>query len=682
MRERLVNYQKPNLGVVHSAKYQSADLQFGFVSTCIVIGIFAFGSSVILPTIGKFVLSGIYMLLIWDLFYRVDKNEIYSNLHSKRIETAITVTALILIMPTIIAMLAYTNPSLWADEWRHYSDYFFRYSTFEGIIKRQNGHLMLLPNSIFKLNYFMGSGRPENLAALTTVMVFITGWALGSGFIAGHKNTLNQSQRRLTRILFIVCTFSIANYPSTFWGMGVHNQAGVMFSALAILPISGAFGSISKLKNIMVFTFLAFMSASSFSASAAVWFLGVAAAVISKSELKVVTIYTLIALIGFMTTLGFSTIMNGGSNVDISISKLIHACVAMLGLPATLGSGEFLGADQLSRYTVSLKFGGLAISAFAVTSIYLLYNMFKSDKTKNSSNNDIVALRVCWLFGLFAIGSCALIAAGRVNLTTQVEGFLYPRFIPWSYCLWVSLGGFALYFAGKVASRLNLRNEGIFVSSAAGFVIFTTLLSNKYLLSHDISYKYTHDITKATDLISNRNEGGAIGNLWRNDKRDVVQKIANDIYKKEAVIFANDWARRDEKFLTPSELETSKFCKAGLRTFPYKGSDDHQLDGWVRPKKGDLSTIRVLYAINQSDQIVGLALPRFGNLRSVDPREVEARSLRQKVLRKVSRFPGISGYMRGIISLPSVTEKEISSIDDLRYFAKDIKDRTCRVKNF
>jgi hypothetical protein len=242
------------------------------------------------------------------------------------------------------------------------------------------------------------------------------------------------------------------------------------------------------------------------------------------------------------------------------------------------------------------------------------------------------------------------------------------------------LGGFSLYFAGKVVSGLNLRNEGIFVSSAAGFVIFTTLISNNYLLSHDLAYKYTHDITKATDLISNSNEGGAIGNLWRNDKRDIVQKIANDIFKKEAVIFANDWARRDEKFLSPSELETSKFCKASLRTFPYKGSEDHQLDGWVRPEKSDLSTIRVLYAINQSDQIVGLALPRFGNLRGVDPREVEARSLRQKLLRKVSRFPGISGYMRGIISLPSVTKKEVSGIDDLRYFAKDIKGRTCRVK--
>lgn len=649
------------------------------------ISVWVIGERLVMPAVGQFVLFILSVLLIWDIYIRQTEQQSGHWNSTRALERLLTLFALLAALPIVIAMLSYINPMLMADEWRHYYDYFFRYSFLDGIIARQNGHLMLLPNSVFKMNYLLGSGRQENLASVNAVMVFATGWVLGSGFIAGQNCTFTGPRRGLIRAIFILCAFSITNMASSFWGLGVHNQSGVLFAALAILPISGAFGSLSRFHNIVAFTVFAFISASSFSAAAAVWFLGPAATIVTPCRIRTVIVYCSIAILGFMITLGLNSLQGGLSNISFSITDLVQVVTAMLGLPATMGLGQYNMADKAATFRISMLFGMVGIVVLVIVTAYIFTLRFQHLSHTTKLTQALPSLRVCWLFTIFSVGACFLVAIGRISQSTDIQNFLYPRFIPWSYCLWVGSAGFGLYFAYSKLGRSRISSPAWISYAITTLIIGALAISNTIVLKNGLTYRYSHAITVAADLIVNRNEGGAVAVLWRPDKREIVQRVANDAFENRLVIFAQDWARRDETRFHVTERDAPSNCIARLTMRPYKESNDFLLDGWVHPIGSDLSTIRVLFAIDPMNQVIGIALPRFGNQNHLDVAEIKARqpiaSLFSVLPGPYDRFPGISGYFRGIVSATGISVDEKGKTSNIRYYARDVNGRICKVHN-
>ena len=216
---------------------------------------------------------------------------------------AIIFTAAIVAYVSAAAILLYTNPFLFSDDWRHYNHYFFERDLVGAIFGRENLHLMILPNIIFLSNHVFFDSRMSNLALVNVGLLSTAGALAAFAWLQATWKPDRRMVEVLGAILVGVAILLFLGAPrKLFWGMGVHNHLVVLGTFGAALFVSGLVGSLRKPRNFIGFVGFATIASTSFTTGSAVWMLGFLGAVVNREKLLTTLALLAIGLVGLFAT--------------------------------------------------------------------------------------------------------------------------------------------------------------------------------------------------------------------------------------------------------------------------------------------------------------------------------------------------------------------------------------------
>jgi len=577
----------------------------------------------------------------------------------------------------VAAMLLYISPVMFADDWRHYDDYFFNRSFAGSIFGRQNGHLMFLPNLVFYGNYMYLGGKTVVLAVVNVIALGLSAWI--SAWVVDRGLAIYRIQllERLGVAFIILAIFSVLAAPSSqFLSMGVHNHLAVLGAVGAAWLASDL---ISRNKQAWIFTgfvLFALLSSTSFSTGSSAWALGFAGAVISKQRKRTITLYFVVGVLAALATLGYLS-LPGSRTWFPATPKLIDL---LLFVPAFLGNAvaNFQRSGQsfpeLFPYAVNLGLVGVALYCGLTLRVLVLPRQCqRSDLDK--------AYTFLWLVAGFVIIAGLLVGFGRAGWRTGLYSSLFPRFATWSTLFWFSLGAASIL---AVKEFSEWRQWTWKAGTVWGTIIAMSVLAiNTTTISGRQIYKHSAMVDVGIQMALSTGNRSTEKDLFRGEEgRPAVQRVIESLRSRHGNIFAENWPYMLGNDLGTALHEIDDSCPGRFHIGPTSRSDEWKIRGWMWPSVGRVSSIKTIFLLNKDERVVGFAKPIFRSSQNSNSQYLETRPLTSEVIKTIrmpilSGLPGVSGQFRGRFVLSSENGVEVST--NLSIVGEDAVGHLCKL---
>ncbi len=580
---------------------------------------------------------------------------------------AIAGVSALAIYVSVAAMLIYTNPLLFADDWRHYTHYFFQRDVIDAIFGRENNHLMVIPNLIFLSNYQFLDGRMSNLALANVGLLLAASVLLATGWI---KATWRR-ERSWVEVLGIVFTWGAVTLflgaPRTlFWGIGVHNHLVVLGVVGAALFASGIAGSLTRPGPFAGFVSSAAVAATSFTTGAAAWLLAFPGAVANREKPIVLLAAMGIGLIGLTATVW--PILNGGDSTRYEFDPVSLATfsIAMFGSAWSAFGQSGLSDNIFQNSLIAGALGTLVVAAAAIRvllprpigTIGQLYCFFM-------------------LIGLFVVVAGLMIGIGRIGPEDGLDKALSPRFRTWSLLGWTSVAGITLAAAYEAGQRLRV--EWMFGTYAL-LLVFFLLLVNLKVIDTSLRFSHAYHVDTMTQVAMNHTTRPTERRLWR-DQEDVWLRIIRHLREFKRSIYAEAWPHRMGHNLSTILDQLDEPCASQLRVIPSNRSDEWTVRGWILPRSPHSAPISNVYFLDDANIVIGFAKPVFGWASNPQSRYWEhatapARLMNSIGIRGLGNLPGISGHFLGRFLASTTDASKIKQ--ELRFVGETRRGWQCR----
>ena len=536
------------------------------------------------------------------------------------------------------AMLIYTNPLLFADDWRHYSHYFFQRDAIDAIFGRENKHLMIAPNFIFFSNYLFFDGRMSNLALVNVGLLSAVAVLLGTGWI---KATWRQDRSWVEVVAIFFIWGAVALFlgaPRTqFWGIGVHNHLVVVGVLGAALFASGIAGTLTRPGPLAGFVGSAAVAATSFTTGAAAWLLAFPGVVANREKPIVLIAAMGIGLIGLTGTVWPILVGGNSSGYEFDPISLATFSIAMFGSAWNLISQSSLPTESFQNSLIAGSFGCFVVVVAALRVLLAkpigrfgqLYCFFV-------------------LIGLFTMAAGLMIGFGRIALEDGLGEALRPRFRTWSLMGWTSVAGVSLAATYEVG--VKLRSEWMF-SILALLLVFVLFFANLKVIDTSLRYSHAYWVDTMTQVAMNHTTRPTDRRLWR-DKERVWLRIIGHLREFKRNIYAEIWPHRMGHNLSSNLGQLDEPCISELEVRPTNRSDEWAVRGWILPKSPFSAPLSNVYFLDEANNVIGFAKPVFGRTNHRKSRYWEHASAPARLIESIGfqglgDLPGISGHFLG-----------------------------------
>lgn len=544
----------------------------------------------------------------------------------------------------------YVNPALFADEWRHANAYFFNLDLIQSLIKRKNGHLMVFPNGILQANFFMFCGSEYVLAILNIALLLLSGHIASVGLFMGRQ--VGAAKRWAIGFLLIGVLFWFVGYSSLFWGLGVHNNLGVLGGILTayLIAYKTDFQSLGRKSSarIMAKVYASiYLGAASFSAAATSWFLPAMGAWVKKANPRQIFLQLGLGFSGFMLTLGFF-VLRKPPRGGFDVLGLIKAEFGLLGQPIVRAFYPTTTGEDLPL-GMAIGFGVFGVFWFCLLSLQILRARRREGFLAGVKFQTLV---FAWLLMVFAIGALALIAFGRVGSLANPMAVITPRYVPWALVFWLGLVLWVFDFI--LAQKRSVFQNGALVGTIAALSI-ALWLSNISIAKSFIAYSQNYKQRRGLDIVLNQHKDQLFGTVYHTSKTALVLKVTQVLKQNRLNIFAQSWPHIRDLDLQNIADRTSDKCVGQFETYPYENANGQVVQGWAWPSRGQ-GVLETLIFVGPDMGLVGMARPSFAHIQTENntAAQYQPSALRavQMVLPFVSYLPGPSGRFDGLIAAP------------------------------
>ena len=572
---------------------------------------------------------------------------------------AIAGVSALAIYVSVAAMLIYTNPLLFADDWRHYSHYFFQRDAIDAIFGRENKHLMVIPNFIFFSNYQFLDGRMSNLALVNVGLLLAASVLLATGWIKATWRR-DRSWIEVVGIVFIwgAVTLFLGAPRTLFWGIGVHNHLVVLGVVGAALFASGIAGSFTRPGPFAGFVSSAAVAATSFTTGAAAWLLAFPGAVANREKPIVLLAAMGIGLIGLTATVW--PILDGGSSSGYEFDPVSLATfsIAMFGSAWNLVGQSSLPIENFQNSLIAGAFGCFVV-VIAALRVLLARPI------------DRIGQLYCFfvLIGLFTMAAGLMIGFGRIALEDGLGEALRPRFRTWSLLGWTSVAGVLLAAAYEVG--VKFRSEWMF-GILALLLVLVLFFGNLKVIDTSLRYSHAYWVDTMTQVAMNHTTRSTDRRLWR-DREEVWLRIIGHLREFKRNIYAELWPHRMGHNLSAILGQLHEPCASQLEVGPSNRPDEWVVRGWILPKSPSSAPISNVYFLDEADNVIGFAKPVFGRTSHRKSRYWEHASapawlIESIGLQGLSNLPGISGHFLGRILASATNASTLAQ--ELRFVAE------------
>lgn len=601
-----------------------------------------------------------------------------------RAQIALNLTALIIgfaaIYISFLAISLYTAPELFADDWRHYRDYFLDKSYLSALLDRQNGHPMIFPNIVMYHNLWLFGGQMSTLAIVNLTLFALAGAGMGYTLYRIAISFNFGLSTALAMFVSGLVVFYLLSAPNVqFWGLPLHNHAVMAAAVLSVLFASGTLGRLDRPSIFLGWFFFALIAAGSFSTGASVALLGVIGATLNRSRLPIVALYAIVGIIITTISLGllFSSRDVSGANPAslFDIAALAEFMLAFIGAP-------WLNIIEGSRDLAmarAVRFGILAIILFFPVAIYGLRLWFRRDDGGLLPRVHFAAL----LLSLYALSIPPQIYLGRIDsFGSQIA--LAPRFATWAALFWYALVWSYLLIFLQVARRMRglrwLPSLGVAsLAAAAVWVNYTAV-------DQHVRFKVKFHADRLTQIAINQDDRPTRTTLWGQD-HDATQAVIGDMKKTGRNLFARDWPwRQGEPYPNLSDINLT--CPGWLQFRTTDRPDEMTLRGWAFRTEAQAGALHHLYVVGPDGNVRGHAKPVFGKVWD-EGLYAQARPPAYKSLHAVpggvfESLPGISGHIFGNVRLSSsspdaTTVNQPVNLPGYRIVGEDSAGRACEL---
>ena len=580
-----------------------------------------------------------YMLLKFFVFSR--RPALHSVRSVPKLPLLTVGVAVLAVYVSVAAILLYTNPFLFSDDWRHYNHYFFERDLWTAILGRENGHLMVLPNIIFLLNYTWFDGRMSNLALTSVALLSAAGLLVAISLL---KATPTKRQYPIALLcVFLTCEAMLLflGAPRTlFWGMGVHNHLVVLGVVGAAFFAAGMAGSLRNPLPALGFVTFATIASTSFTTGAAAWLLGFAGVMLRHEEFRVRAAFFALGLIGFVAT----------------VLPLLHRdeivartadVFALLLFSAALFGNMFatMGADVLGKeaFGVSAAIGCLGFLMTGVAVVRVL--------ARGTAQQTRDAYCFFSLVTIFVFLAGLMIGHGRMNSDIGLHAALYPRFATWSLLGWTGVVGMMLLLAHEFGCKTGKQ----WVLHAAALCLSILILcGNVQTIDTRLRYGYAYHMDTLTQAVTNHTTRPTERRLWRNHE-DVWLKVIGHLRQNRRNVYKEQWPHlmdRDISHIWRHGLQ--QHCVSRLEVLPTGRNDERKIRGWILPRTRSSPPLVDIAFLDSAGYVIGFAKPIFGSAYGEDERYRRhmiwpVRVVRALGTRNISDLPGLSGHVLGRI---------------------------------
>ena len=604
-----------------------------------------------------------YMLLKFFVFSRFPV--LYAVRSVPRLPLLTAGVAVLAVYVSVAAILLYTNPFLFSDDWRHYNHYFFERDLWTAIFGRENGHLMILPNLIFLVNYTYFDGRMSNLALTSVALLTAAGLLVAISLL---KATRIRRQYP-TLCVFLICEamlLFLGAPVSLFWGMGVHNHLVVLGVAGAAFFAAGMAGPLRNPLPALGFITFATVASTSFTTGAAAWLLGFIGVLASRERFRVHMAFFGLGLVGFAATV--LPLLHR----DEIVATVVDIFALILFSAAVFGNMfPTMGADALPKeaFGVSVAIGCLG---FLVTSAAVARVLARgtAERTRDA---------YCFfsLIAIFVFVAGLMIGHGRMDGEIGLHAALYPRFATWSLLGWTGVVGMMLLMAHELDCKFD--KQWVFHSAALCLSILI-LYGNVQTIDTKLRYAYAYHMDTLTQAVANHTARPTERRLWRS-REDVWLKVIGHLRQNGRNIYKEQWPYLMDRDMSHIWHRLKQHCVSNLEILSTDRSDERKIRGWILPGAGLSPPLLDIAFLDSAGYVVGFAKPVFGSGYGQDARYRQhmvwpARMVRTLGTRNISDLPGLSGHVLGRIRTAA---SETSSLErELRFVAATRAGWSCK----
>ncbi|MYH15480.1 MAG: hypothetical protein F4149_09940 [Gammaproteobacteria bacterium] len=548
--------------------------------------------------------------------------------------------AAIVIYIAAAAVLLYTNPLLFADDWRHYNHYFFERDLINAIFGRENLHLMILPNIMFLSNYLFFDGRMSNLA-LINVGLLSTSAALAAfaWLRATWKPDRHMAEVAGAFLVWAAILLFLGAPRTLFWGIGVHNHLVVLGAFGAALFASGLTGSLRKPINFIGFIGFATIASTSFTTGSAVWMLGFLGAVLNRERLSTTLTLLIVGLAGLITTVWPMLSKGVVADAGLNVTSLLVFCASLFGSAWTTVGPDLAQGNELLVCAGIGAFGVLVIILAAVRTLL---------RPEISEMDRLYCYFV--LIGSFVVAASLMIGYGRIELEHGLWESLRPRFHTWSLLGWASVVGVMLGAAYEASHRFRTHWP---LTAYVVSLLLLILLGNLNVINSSLRHTYSYWMDTVTQVAVNHINRPTDRRLWR-DREDVWLRVIDHLRSHKRNIYAESWPHRMGHDMSTVRDQLNNRCNSELEVMPSNRHDEWIVRGWILPQSKHSAPITNVYFLDKKGQTIGFSKPIFGSQRGENQRYRDhmiwpARLMDSLGLRSARDIPGVSGHFLGRI---------------------------------
>lgn len=546
---------------------------------------------------------------------------------------------------SIVVMLLFSHQILWADDWRIYNDYFFVRDLWGSIVDRQNGHLFIVPNTLFLANYAGLGGGMTLLSILNAGLLCLIGFVLGAVVDSALRDLNVTTSNRIASFTTVAAASLMLAAPVTqIWAIGVHNQLVVFGAVLASVFSAGLLGALERLRIAAGFASSALLASASFSTGSAVWALGFAGAFAKRERLSVIATYFAGGAIAGIVTLGVFSGVANRAHVGDPLKLLAFVPPFLGNMPS-----RFIYGPRVDE--AHLILAGIAGTIGLVAYLTLTARVFGRFAGRGNTALDQVYTAL-WLFAGFAVLTGILVAIGRSSGSLGIELAIAPRFLTWSAAFWVALSATAIIVAHEVSTSRSL----VFLLPVAVVALLSAVtIAVNVTTVQKLQYVANKMIGRALQIAISGAERPPRDYVWsKNNKvRDAtVIKVINHLRDHERNIFRNDWAQlygtNASEHIASAGISR---CRGEFQIQATKRKDEWKILGAAWPNDRRMWTLSLVIAVEPEGNIVGIALPAFGSPSVIDQRRWTLSGLVYFVP-LVRKWPGASGRVIGELRAP------------------------------
>ena len=617
----------------------------------------------------------------------------------------------------VAAMLLYSHPTLFGDDWRHYWHYFFERGWVESIFGRENGHLMIVPNTLYFTNYAQLGGRALFTSFANIVLLGVTAAIIATVVDRAIRSHGLQPLLRVACVAVSASLVFVLGSPTIqFWAQGVHNHAAALGAVGAAFFASGLGGRISGFPIFLAFCACALFASTSFSTGIAAWGLGAVAALAVGERRGTVSAYLLAAFAGaFLTSgLGLSRGLASGDGLP-ALDDLLLAIPGFVGLApgqflaqgmvylATSASPDASGleaADSTAQAWPEMRRSVLPAVSSAIGAIGLMGYAGLSARvlrlrraTCGARDGLDAAYLFFWLICGFVLLAGGLVALGRL---TQFGTVLYSRFAIWSMMFFWALLAASILGAVGAARRRGLDDR--LASMTVLGVAMSALAVNCLTIDYKLRYMHNVDVDRLLQIAVNGAERPTADPLGRGNLGIVcargdcpeafqaaeatggeIRQIIDHMQRNHVSLYSEAWPHQMGQGLPAVDRPADGSCAVSLGVSPTRRTDEWVVGGRISPAN-DMSSIRTIYFVGEEGEVVGFGKPVFrdanthGALLAGDP-PPGVRLLRLLPFPRLGNLPGVSGHFLGRVRMSGEGRRAVSRA--LTVIGEDITGKRC-----